>query len=146
MNPTQPRILKKLENSSYNYWDYIQAWHYAFYYQNPIRKHTWLFCINPDICTNLGFPTWFLLWWEKMGPELSILPKQINDYFLIWYHTHPILKGKIAKNPPIGRNTLWFFAEFRIVWIWKWDFSTRLRSVKNPYFTKNFLVQVVGQI
>ena len=26
-------------------------------------------------------------------------------------------KGKTTKDPPIGKNTLWFFTEFRIVWI-----------------------------
>ena len=73
-----------------------------------------------------------------MGPELSILPKSINDYFLIWYHAHPILKGKTAKDPPIGRNTLWFFTEFRIVWIWKWDFQIRTNQLKLPILQRTF--------
>ena len=61
LNLAQAKTLKAT-SATYNYWDYIKAWQCTFYYQNPLRKHTWLFVINDDICTknfHIGFPLWF---------------------------------------------------------------------------------------
>ena len=65
-----------------------------------------------------------------MGPDMNVVPKSISDFFLPWYQFHPKLKGKIVVNPPIGRNALWFFAEFRLIWIWKWDFQIGFDQLK----------------
>jgi hypothetical protein len=86
----------------------------------------------------MGFLNCFLVWWEKMGPELSILPQSILNDFTTWYTFHPKLKGKTTENPPIGRNTLWFFAEFRLVWIWKWDLQIHTDQLKIPVIQRTF--------
>jgi hypothetical protein len=138
LDPSKVKLLKLDNFTKYNYWDYIQAWHYAFYYQSSIKKHSWLFIINADICKDAGFPNWFLVWWEKMGPELSIVPKEILDLFHTWYTYHPKLKGKTVENPPIGRNTLWFFAEFRLTWVWKWDLQIHVDQLKIPIIQRTF--------
>jgi hypothetical protein len=94
--------------------------------------------INTEITLRMGFPNWFLVWWEKMGLVLSIVPQTILNDFTTWYTFHPKLKGKTTENPPIGRNTLWFFTEFRLVWIWKWDLQIHTDQLKIPIIQRTF--------
>ena len=48
-----------------------------------------------------------------MGPFIDVLPKELQESFPLWYDFHPKLKEKTAVNPPIGRNTLWYFLELK---------------------------------
>ena len=67
LDPAKPKVLKLAnpKDFHFNYWDYIQAWNYAFYYQNPPKKHTWFFSLNLNISKTSGFPLWFMHWWKK---------------------------------------------------------------------------------
>ncbi|KAF6152607.1 hypothetical protein GIB67_013054 [Kingdonia uniflora] len=96
------------------------------------------FCRNPDIIKRFSFPTWFLNWWEKIGPDFDVLPKALYDPFTLWYEFHPKLKGKTATNPPIDINILWYFTEFQITWIWKWDLKTCFDDMKLPILQRTF--------
>ena len=62
----------------------------------------------------------------------------MSDYFLPWYQIHPVLKGKTAKDAPISQSTLWFFTEFKIVWIWKWDLQIGTDQLKLPILQRTF--------
>ena len=42
VNPNKPRILNHVR-MEYNYWDYIDAWSKAFFYQNTYNTHIWFF-------------------------------------------------------------------------------------------------------
>ena len=93
----------------YNFWDYIDAWHKVFYYQNPTWNHSWLISLNPKMLESpsLGFPTWFYHIWEKIGPEPDILPKVLKDLFLPWIEMY--LKIQNQTDSPFGCKTLCFF-------------------------------------
>ncbi|KAF6144212.1 hypothetical protein GIB67_004885 [Kingdonia uniflora] len=73
-----------------------------------------------------------------MGPDFDVLPKALQDPFTLWYEFHPKLTGKTVTNPPIGRNTLWYFTEFQITWIWKWDLETCFDDLKLPILQRTF--------
>jgi hypothetical protein len=47
LNPNGEKAIKIDESKIiyFNYWDYIQAFTQAFYYQNPENKHSWFFSI-----------------------------------------------------------------------------------------------------
>lgn len=44
----------------------------------------------------------------------------------------------MTVNLSIGRNTLWFFTEFQITWIWKWDIIFSYDSLKIPVLQRTF--------
>lgn len=131
------RSLKLKEGIGYNYWDYIQAWSVTFYYQNPIRKHSWLISINPKVL-QAGFPTWFARWWEKFSPNLDILPEQLKNLYLSWYKIHPKFKGRKTSEIPKGKDTLWYFSEFQITWIWRWDLEVQVDDMDIQVLRRTF--------
>ncbi|GAV61936.1 hypothetical protein CFOL_v3_05461, partial [Cephalotus follicularis] len=49
--------------STYNYFDYIDAWKYAFLFQNTENKHFWFFYIDKTFDKNQFIPYWFINWW-----------------------------------------------------------------------------------
>lgn len=132
----------KINEQKYNYWDYARAWTYAFYYQNPVRTHSWFFIMNPEIVQKeTGFPSWFLHWWEYHAPEIEIFPESIQKQFPVWYKYHPKLKGITAVNPPEGQDLLWFCTEFRINWIWQWGYEIAEDHLRIPEVQRNFFVK-----
>lgn len=140
----KPRLIQAT-GISFTYWDYIQAWSYAFYYQNPIRNHTWFFSINPKIITNpssrtpaSAFPSWFVRWWDKFGPCIDILPDELQQQFTTWQLFQPVIKEKSNVSQPIGWSSLWFFTEFHITWVWKWSFCLHYDVMKIPTLQRTF--------
>ncbi|GAV81708.1 hypothetical protein CFOL_v3_25162, partial [Cephalotus follicularis] len=53
----------------YNYFDYIQAWHHAFLFQNIEERHSWFFCIDKTFNAEQIIPYWFMDWWTFYGPN-----------------------------------------------------------------------------
>ena len=145
LDPNKNRSLK-IPNSNriqeYNYWNYIEAWTRAFYYQNPTRNHSWLFCLNPKILdtpNSLGFPNWFYHIWVKIGPEPNCLPESIKNLFLPWTEVYPKLyKKKEGTDFPLGTKTLFFHTETRMPWIWKWDLEVQLNELQYLVLNRTF--------
>lgn len=139
LNPNGERAIKIAENTYayFNYWDYIQAFSKAFYYQNPKNKHSWFFSINPEIVQK-PIPNWFYNWWEKFGPSLEILPKEISDLYNTWCDNSPLIT-KIASNKLIiGQCPCLFFIKFQIPWIWRWSMAISNDKRNIPILTRVF--------
>ncbi|XP_059643537.1 uncharacterized protein LOC132285374 [Cornus florida] len=133
LNPNLPRKISY--GHSYNYWDYISAWTYSFFYENPKHKHSWFLKICPQ-SVKADFPNWVISWWAIFGPDLDILPESIQQLYLPWQQFHPQLRGN--DNIPIGKSTILFFTEFGIPWIWKWDFQCGYTTDKLPVLQRIF--------
>lgn len=131
-----PNVSRKMSfGHNYNYWDYISAWTYSFFYQNPKHKHTWFFKICPQ-SFKIDFPNWAIPWWAIFGPDLDILPEAVRQLFLPWQQFHPQLRGQ--DHIPVGKSTLLFFTEFGIPWIWRWDFQCTYNSDHLPLLQRIF--------
>lgn len=139
LNPNGEKAIKIAENSNvyFNYWDYIQAFTKVFYYQNPKNKHSWFFSINPDIA-NKQIPNWFFEWWQKFGPSLEIIPKEISDYYNDWCDNSPLINKISSKNLIIGQCPCLFFIKFQIPWIWRWSLTIERNKINIPVLRRNF--------
>ncbi|GAV68605.1 hypothetical protein CFOL_v3_12108 [Cephalotus follicularis] len=59
-----PRIHKQfsapLVPSIYNYCDYMNAWKYAFTFQNTENRHSWFFCFDKTFNVDQKISLWFI--------------------------------------------------------------------------------------
>ncbi|CAK8566566.1 unnamed protein product [Lathyrus sativus] len=121
----------------FNYWDYVQAFTQAFYYQNPKNKHSWFFSINEEM-VNKPIPNWFYEWWAKFGPSLEILPKEILNLYNPWYDNSPLIVKNLSDNLITGQCPLLFFIKFQIPWIWRWTITISRNKFNIPILERNF--------
>ncbi|XP_045802470.1 uncharacterized protein LOC123896070 [Trifolium pratense] len=139
LNPNGEKAIKIAEDKYiyFNYWDYIQAFTQAFYYQNPKNKHSWFFSINPEI-VDKPIPNWFFNWWIKFGPSLEILPKEVGELYTPWCENSSLI-SKIASNKLItGQCPCLFFIKFQIPWIWRWTVTISKDIFNIPILERNF--------
>src|ERR1051325_3925890 len=103
LNPNGEKEIRIAEGKYiyFNYWDYVQIFTQAFYYQNPKNKHSWFFSINPEVI-NRPIPNWFYAWWIKFGPSLEILPKELNDLYTPWCENSSLVLN-ISSNLITGQ-------------------------------------------
>ena len=116
--------------SEFSYWDYIDAWTYVFYGQNPGNSLSWFIYFDKDFPLNIPF--WFLEWWDKYGPNIDFLPTIIKEGYQYWV-TH-IDKPKDWDFIP---DLLIFFRIFSLTWILMLDYKIQERLIGNvnvPYF------------
>ncbi|KAK3189148.1 hypothetical protein Dsin_028709 [Dipteronia sinensis] len=66
----------------FTYWDYIKAWTYMLYGQNPGKSLSWFIYFDKNF--PLEIPFWFLEWWDKYGPTIDILPPSIKEGYTYW--------------------------------------------------------------
>ncbi|CAK8561796.1 unnamed protein product [Lathyrus sativus] len=121
----------------FNYWDYVQAFTQAFYYQNPKNKHSWFFSINQEM-VNKPIPNWFYEWWAKFGPSLEILPKEILNLYNPWCDNSPLIVKNLSDNLITGQCPLLFFTKFQIPWIWRWPITISKNKFNIPILERNF--------
>lgn len=57
--PTTRQLSIKSREQKFGYWDYIDTFSKAFYYQNLVNNHLWFFKICQDILKS-SIPNWFL--------------------------------------------------------------------------------------
>ncbi|KAG8661917.1 hypothetical protein MANES_01G049390v8 [Manihot esculenta] len=70
------KTLKK-HSTSYNYFDYMDAWKNVFYIQNPTHTHSWSIYFNQSkIKITTQFPNWFLKWWQYKGTSIPIIVRK----------------------------------------------------------------------
>lgn len=58
---TEKQILLKGSKINFTYWDYIEAFSKALYYNNDRHKHTWFIKICAKIFAE-PIPNWFIDW------------------------------------------------------------------------------------
>ncbi|GAV79478.1 hypothetical protein CFOL_v3_22943, partial [Cephalotus follicularis] len=73
----------------YNYFDYTQAWHHAFLFQNIEDKHSWFFCFDKTFNSKQIIPDWFMDWWTFYGPIKTFYLHLLKKHFT---HSPIILK------------------------------------------------------
>jgi hypothetical protein len=142
INPQKSKVLNiKTENRvpfQYNYWDYIEAFTKAFYYQNEKRKHSWFLKLCPYILTqDKEYPNWFYTWWSKFGPKPEYLPNEIQLALKPFTQLYSQLRGEYV-NKPEGRLFLETMTIFGIPWIWKWDVTIGSNQLQLPTLQRTF--------
>ena len=117
------KTLKK-HSTSYNYFDYMDAWKNVFCIQNPTHTHSWLIYFNQSkIKITTQFPNWFLKWWQYKGiSEEIISPEvfQIYQYFKTNY--------KPPQNEKYIPPLMYFCMNFFIPWVYQWFFDFQYSS------------------
>lgn len=104
---------------SFTYWDYQDAWLYAFLYQNNRLKHSYLFQFSkkgemrPE---NFHFPNWFYDWFHFFGPIEQIFPQTVFQGFQKF---KTFFQGKINPDVP---SILRFCIQFNVPWISAWQY------------------------
>ncbi|KAK3229837.1 hypothetical protein Dsin_001718 [Dipteronia sinensis] len=114
----------------FNYWDYIKAWTYFLYGQNPGNSLSWFIYFDKHF--QLDIPFWFLEWWDKYGPTTDILPSPVLEGFKYWldHFDRPI-------NWDFIPDLLLFFKHFSLTWILMLEYAISDKLVGNiniPYF------------
>lgn len=139
LNPNGEKAIKIAEGKYiyFNYWDYIQAFTQAFYYQNPKNKHSWFFSVNPEIVEK-PIPNWFYDWWLKFGPSLEILPESIQNLYTSWCDKSPLITKVASCKMITGQCPCLFFSKFQIPWIWRWSIIISKDKNNIPVLQRNF--------
>lgn len=129
------------KQTKYSYWDYVDAFTQVFYYQNPVKNHSWFIRICPDVLKN-DVPNWFLVWWDTFGLSLDILPDSIRTAYNEWHVAYSRAYAYLNKNRDlsISKSIVHFTIRFGIPWIWKWDFACDYQN-KVPRLKRIFFVK-----
>ncbi|KAH7859089.1 hypothetical protein Vadar_031426 [Vaccinium darrowii] len=140
-HPQRSRTIYPLDNAPnsnpiyFNYWNNINAWTYAFYYQNESHGHSWFFKLCPNLMEN-KFPNWFIEWWDKFGPRQDYLPESIQKEIDTFNQYHPLIRGR--QNLPEGKSFLLFMTENSLPWIWRWDVQIKHNNLGLPNLVRTF--------
>ncbi|CAK8565449.1 unnamed protein product [Lathyrus sativus] len=139
LNPNAKKAIRIAEGKYiyFNYWDYVQAFAQAFYYQNPMNKHSWFFSINQEL-VNKPIPNWFYEWWAKFGPSLEILSKEILNLYHPWCDNSPLIVKNLSDNLITGQCPFLFFTKFKIPWIWRWSITISKNKFNISILERNF--------
>lgn len=121
----------------FNYWDYINAFNKAFWYENEKRKHSWWIKFNPEIFAKKRFPNWIFRWWQNHGATMEILPDPYKGLFTEWVNNTPYISA-YSKEYIAETAMLFFFMQFGIPWIWKWNLSAGLNQSNIPCLKRKF--------
>lgn len=125
-HPSNLQVLKDHENLYY-YHDYIEAWMKIILYQNKTFSHSWFLQFDNKFKSKI--PLWFLTWWNKHDPIISILPESLQSQVHFYSKNAKFRLG--TKNIPI---LLLFIIKYKVLWILKWkyhmlkDMSTSIAS------------------
>ncbi|CAK8569255.1 unnamed protein product [Lathyrus sativus] len=139
LNPNAEKAIRIAEGKYiyFNYWDCVQAFTQAFYYQNSKNKHSWFFSINQEMVNKL-ITNWFYEWWAKFCPSLEILPKEILNLYNPWCDNSPLIVKKLSDNLITRQCPLLFFTKFQIPWIWRWSITISKNKFNIPILERNF--------
>ncbi|KAG8639689.1 hypothetical protein MANES_14G163216v8 [Manihot esculenta] len=112
------KTLKK-HFTSYNYFDYMDAWQNIFCIQNPTHTHSWLVYFDQSrIKTTTRFPNWFLKWWQHRGISEEILSPEVFQVYQ-YFKTNFKPAQHEAYIPPL----MYFCISFFIPWVYQWFFD-----------------------
>ncbi|KAG5579890.1 hypothetical protein H5410_050517 [Solanum commersonii] len=76
----------------FTYWDYIQTFNKALYYNSERHTHTWFIKVCTKIFAN-PIPNWFLNWWSYYGPTIKILLELFLKLYREWVKVSPDLNN-----------------------------------------------------
>lgn len=124
LDPNRPRYMIGYPKMDFSYWDYKDVWSCCFYYDNPLKKHTWFFRIAPEFAKS-EIPNWSIHQWMRFGSDSIILPQQIYNLFIQYKNWHPHLKDKRVSQ---GLDLFKFFINYGLLWIWAWKFGSRYQE------------------
>lgn len=125
---------------NFTYWDYIQAFEKVLYYNNDRHKHTWFIKVCAKIFTS-AIPNWFLDWWSYHGPTIKILPDPFLMLYKEWIKVSPFLNDLYQADHicyPEKINQIYFFLEFSIPWIHKWNPEVGFTEEQIPCLYRTF--------
>ena len=102
----------------FNYFDYIEDFNKVLLYKNDKKTHSWFIKMSAE---NFGkeIPNWFIQWWFIFGTTSQILPENFMAFYTQWWTISP--KASEGYSVKGNMNSLNFFMEFSIPWIWKWE-------------------------
>lgn len=109
-----------IENTWYNYFDYVRAQEQVFFYQNSKLKHSWFLSFASSFSS--VFPSWFHNWWDIFEATEAILPPP-----LIPFHTHYQAKISFVTTPMV---TAYMFVSHNLSQILKLEY--KIDSVSIP--------------
>ncbi|KAG8637943.1 hypothetical protein MANES_15G177512v8 [Manihot esculenta] len=112
------KTLKK-HFTSYNYFDYIDAWKNVFNIQNSNLTHSWLIYFDQSkIKETTRFSNWFLKWWQYRGISEEILSSEVSQVYQYFKSNY---KPNLNESyiPPLK----YFCINFFIPWIYQWFFD-----------------------
>ena len=112
-----PREMKNVIPKNFNYFDYMQAWESALYYNNRQRKFSWFLQFQLDE-PRKPFPNWFFSWFQDWGLYPIILPIKVEKVF----------KEFVKTNPSMLMPRLFFTAFYQVPWIVRWEFAIVSRA------------------
>ncbi|KAL3497829.1 hypothetical protein ACH5RR_040561 [Cinchona calisaya] len=96
---------------SYNYYDYIKAWQFAFLCR-PFN-HSWFIQFDKDLSM---IPRWFYDWWDDFGANAQILPPNYYKEFIKFCQQN----SREINDPTM---TLQFFKKHKLPFIMAWNFN-----------------------
>ena len=122
----------------FNYFDYINAWEHAFYYENRQRKFSWWI----QFSNNFGkpeLPNWFIVWYTQWGLYPICMPDKVRSIYEDFNETN-----KSLLNP-----SLWFTILYQVPWIVRWEAIIQQRSLNKlgegfkiiPYIGRRILIK-----
>ncbi|KAG8661870.1 hypothetical protein MANES_01G051590v8 [Manihot esculenta] len=112
------KTLKK-NFTSYNYFDYIDAWKNIFNIQNSTHTHSWLIYFDQSkIKETIRFPNWFLKWWQYRGISEKILSSEVSQVYQ--YFKRNYIPNLNETHIPF---LMYFCINFFIPWVYQWFFD-----------------------
>ncbi|GAV81780.1 hypothetical protein CFOL_v3_25233, partial [Cephalotus follicularis] len=99
----------------YNYFDYIQAWHHAFLFQNIEDRYSWFFCFDKTFNAKQIIPYWFMDWWTFYGPNQDILSPSREEALYTFVNN--------TEDNPFYPTMTSFFIHCKLSWVMYWDYT-----------------------
>lgn len=133
---TPIQFSRQFSPPTYTYFDYQDAWIYTFFKQNKTLSHSWFFHFVAK--NNLEFPHWFIKFWKYFGPDISIVPKKIQEGYSYFLNNYKFTTHQ-THNPPL----LTFFTFFSLPWILMWEYHiTPIEPLPQPeYLVRKFKIK-----
>ena len=98
---------RQLKNITY--YDYVDAWTFALFFENKTHRHTWFIRFKGFQCLE-PIPHWFIQWWDRFGADEKLLPPRLKKAYDQWsldphdtltLEKYPSMKNPSCKNIPI---------------------------------------------
>ncbi|KAL5770126.1 hypothetical protein ACOSP7_014280 [Xanthoceras sorbifolium] len=108
----------RVNPSSYNFFDYVQAWNEVLNYQNINYGHSWFIklAITTKDFSRVPIPCWFQQWLLNYGIVGDALPECVLEASNKFYQHN-------QKKVPIELSFLYFLALYQVPWISRWEYQ-----------------------
>ncbi|KAL5779429.1 hypothetical protein ACOSQ2_010166 [Xanthoceras sorbifolium] len=112
------QINSRAHPSSYNFFDYVQAWNEVLNYQNISYGHSWFIklSITTKDFSRVPIPCWFQQWLLQCGIIGDALPECVLEASNKFYQHN-------QKKVPIELSFLYFLVLYQVPWILRWEYQ-----------------------